>query len=142
MGAVTLVFIMMLGVNVPAVAILLDVFGERVSARFDDLSLVQNVDTVGLDPTQNAVVVRDEKDGDAALAKLRDLLGDELQCVDIETGIYLINDDALGRKERELQYLHFLLFAAGKSFVEGAREEFAVHFQRFCRVFDALAKMR
>ena len=63
------------------------------------LPFVHDVDAVGLYPTQDAVVVRDEKDGDAARAKLGDLFGDELQGVDVQSRIYLVDDDALRGQE-------------------------------------------
>src|SRR3989344_9180784 len=124
MGAVTFVFISMLRINIGTVAVFLDIFRQRARAALDYLALVHDVDAVGRYPAQDAVVVRDEKDGDAALAEFGNLLCDKLQGVYIEARIYLLDDDAFRGKERELEYLHFLLLPARKSFVDGAREEF------------------
>src|SRR3989338_2053180 len=142
MGAVTFVFMSVLRVDVGTVAVLLDIFCQSARAALDNLALVHDVDAVGLNPAEDAVVVRDEKDGDAALSGFGYLSGDELQSVDVEARIYLVDDDAFRRKERELKYLHFFLFPARKAFVNRAREELVGHVQRLCRVFDILPEVR
>src|SRR3989344_8184577 len=130
MGAVTFVFISVLRINIGTVAVLLDIFCQRARAALDNFALVHDVDAVGLYPAEDAVVVRDEKDGDAALAELAYLSGDELQGVDVQSRVYLVDDDAFRRKERELEYLHFLLLPARKSFVDGACKELVGHVER------------
>src|SRR3989338_2948396 len=115
MGAVTFVFMSVLRVDVGTVAVLLDIFCQSARAALDNLALVHDVDAVGLNPAEDAVVVRDEKDGDAALSELGYLSGDELQSVDVQSRVYLVDDDAFRRKERELEYFHFLFLAARES---------------------------
>jgi hypothetical protein len=74
--------------DVAVVALSLELVGELGSTLLGDPAVDEDVDEGGLDVAQDPRVVRDEQDALAgALAEAVDALRDDLQRVDVETGV-------------------------------------------------------
>ena len=107
----------------PAVALLLELADQLRAALLDDPALEHDVDEVGLDHVQDALVVGDDQDAHVGAGELVDALGDGAQRVDVEAGVGLVEDRDLRPQQRQLQQLHALLLAAGEAVVEVAAGE-------------------
>ena len=107
----------------PAVALLLEHADQLRAAFLDDPALEHDVDEVGLDHVQDALVVGDDQDAHVGPGELVDALGDGAQRVDVEARVGLVEDRDLGLQQRQLQQLHPLLLAAGEAVVEVAAGE-------------------
>src|SRR5438093_3734254 len=111
------------------VADLLEVLGQLRAAGLDDPPVVEDVDAVGPDVIEEAVVVCD--DDDARLGRLEtvDRVGDDAHRVDVEAGVRLVHDRHLRLEHGQLQDLGPLLLAAREALVEVAGRELVVHAQ-------------
>src|SRR6188768_3616400 len=67
-----------------AVALVLEPEGEVLAAGLDDAALGQDVDDVGLDVVQQALVVGDEEHAEVRVEHRVDALRDDAQRVDVE----------------------------------------------------------
>src|SRR5450432_394574 len=101
------------GLGVALVALGLEPVGKLAAALLDDPAVDEHVHEVGLDVAQDPGVVRDEENAAIGLrGEPVHALGDDPQCVDVETGVGLVEDRELGVEQFELQDLVPLLLAA------------------------------
>ena len=84
---------------------------------------------VGNDIIQQTLVVGDHDHAAIGRAQLIDTVGDDLQRIDIETGVGFVEDRDLRLEQAQLQDLVTLLLAAGEAFVHVALGEGGVHLQ-------------
>ena len=96
------------------VAVAFELLGEFHAAGGDDAAVDQDVDAVGGDLVEEALVVRDEHDthGRPVDPDLANALGDDAQRVDVETRVGLVEDREFGFEDRHLHDLVALLLAA------------------------------
>ena len=71
----------------PVVALLFELERQLAPAGADDAPLEEDVDVVGHDVVEEALVVRDEDDRVLGRAQLVDALRDDAQRVDVEAGV-------------------------------------------------------
>src|SRR4051794_26187981 len=103
------------------VALGLEPVGELGPAFLDEATTDEDVNVVGLDVAQDARVVGDEKRaGRARLAHPVDAGRDDLERVDVKTGVGLVEDGELGLQQFELEHLEALLLTPGEALVDRA----------------------
>ena len=90
----------------------------------------QNVDDVGLDVVEQALVVGDQQDAQVGVELGVDALGDDAQRVDVEAGVGLVEDRQLGLQHGHLEHLEALLLAAREALVDVARGERVVELEQ------------
>ena len=110
-------------------------FNQREITGFHNASLVKHVDVIRLDVVQNALVVGDDNKRALAVAQGVHPVGDNLQGVDIQTGVGLIQNAQLGLQHRHLQNVVTLFLTAGKTDVHRAGEQIFRHFQQLDFLF-------
>src|SRR4051794_15641723 len=121
------------------VALGLEAVGELGPAFLDEASADEDMHVVGLDVTQDARVVGDEeRAGGAGLADPVDAGGDDLERVDVETGVGLVEDRELRLQQLELEHLETLLLAAGEALVDRALLERRVDVEPLERAVEVL----
>src|SRR4051794_32177602 len=117
----------------------LEPVGELGAAFLDEATTDEDVDVVGLDVAQDARVVRDEeRAGGAGLAHPVDAGGDDLERVDVETGVGLVEDRELRLQQLELKHLETLLLATGEALVDGTLLEARVDREPLERAVEVL----
>src|SRR5947208_2471050 len=89
------------------------------TARFHNSAVRQNVDKVRHNFIQQSLIVRDHDHCPVGASHGVHAFGDDLQRVDIETGISFVQNGELGLQNSHLQNFVAFLFAAGKAFVYG-----------------------
>ena len=128
-----------LGCGAPAlVALALEPLGQLGAAAVDDAAVDEDVDPVGLQVVEQALVVGDDQDAQlgTVLAHLIDTVGHDLERVDVEAGVGLVEDGDLGLEDGHLQDLVALLLAAREALVEVAVGERRVHVEPLHPVHD------
>src|SRR5438034_1015053 len=106
-----------------AVALVLEAQGEVLAAALDDPALGEDVDDVGGDVVQQALVVRDQEDAELRVQHRVDALGDDPQRVDVEARVGLVEDRDLRLEDAQLEPLESLLLAAAEALVDVPRRE-------------------
>src|SRR3712207_8095566 len=96
----------------PVIALLFKLERQLLAARAHDAATVEDVDEVGDDVVEQALVVRDEDDGVLGRAQAVDAVGDDAQGVDVEPRAGLVEDGELRLQHRHLENLVALLLAA------------------------------
>src|SRR4051812_13318337 len=128
------------------VALGLEPVGELGAAFLDEATADEDVNVVGLDVAQDARVVGDEqRAGGAGLADPVDAGGDDLERVDVETGVGLVEDRELRLQQLELKHLESLLLATGEALVDRTLLEARVNrepLERAVEVLDPGAELR
>src|SRR3954471_14666263 len=125
----------------PAVALLLERGDELRAALLHDPSLVEDVEEVGLDQMQDALVVGDDEDAHVGPLQRVHAVCDDPQGIDVEPRVGLVEHGQLGPLERELEDLHALLLAAREALVEVAGGELARHLGQRHRRLDGRAEL-
>src|SRR6187551_3318250 len=74
----------------PAIALLLELGDQLGPALLDDPALEHDVDRVGLDHVQDALVVGDDQDAHVGPGEGVDPVGDGAQSVDVEARVGLV----------------------------------------------------
>src|SRR5260221_2932048 len=97
--------------------------GEALVAGAHDAAVAQDVDDVGHDIVEQALVMRDYDRGVLGRAKLVDAVGDDAQRVDIKPAIGLVEDRELRLEHRHLEDLVALLLTAGEADIDGALQQ-------------------
>src|SRR3954454_20943828 len=121
------------------VALGLEAVGELGPAFLDEASADEDMHVVGLDVAQDARVVGDEeRAGGAGLADPVDAGGDDLERVDVETGVGLVEDRELRLQQLELEHLETLLLTAGEALVDRALLEARVDREPLERAVEVL----
>ena len=105
------------------VALVLEAQGEVLAARGDDAAVRQDVDVVGRDVVEQALVVRDEEHPEVGAELGVDALGDDAQGIDVEARVGLVEDGELGLQDGHLEHLEALLLAAREALVDVAAGE-------------------
>src|SRR5690606_17809188 len=85
------------------------------AARLDDAPVQKDVDVVGLEVTEDPLVVRDAEDAEVWALQGVDAPRHDAQGVDIEPRIGLVQDGDVRLQHRHLQDLGPLLLAAGEA---------------------------
>ena len=113
----------------PVVAAFFEFEGELFAAGFDDAAVFEDVDDVGLDVVQQALVVGDDEEAAVLAAHGVHAAGDDFEGVDVETRVGFVEDSVFWLQHHELEDFVALLFAAGEAFIDAAASEAAVHFE-------------
>ena len=79
----------------PVIALLFEMQGQVGTARFDDASVQHNVNIVGFDVVQQALIMGDDQHAEFGSAQGVDAFGNDAQRVDVETRIGLIQNGDL-----------------------------------------------
>ena len=104
--------------------------GQFFAPAANDPSLYHDVDMIGNDVIEQALVMRDDKNPAIRAAHGINAVGDDLERVDIEAAVGFVEDRVFRFEHGQLQNFVPLLFAAGKSFVDRARSERAIHLEQ------------
>ena len=67
----------------------------------DDVSVGKDVNEVGHDIVQQALIMRDDQHGTPAVPQRVDTVGHNFERVDIQTGICLVKNRKIGKKEEK-----------------------------------------
>ena len=100
---------------------------QRLVAGARDAAARQHVDLVGHDVIEQPLVVGDQQHAAIGGAQRIHAARHHLQRVDVEAGVGLVEHRERGLEHQHLQDLVALLFAAGETFVDAARQETLVH---------------
>ena len=95
----------------------------------DDAAVPHDVDAVGDDVVEEALVVGDDEEARVRAAHGVDAFGDDAERVDVEAGVGLVEDGVLRLEHHQLEDLAALLLAAGEAFVDEAGGELPVHLE-------------
>src|SRR5258708_30229400 len=125
----------------PVVPLALDLNRQVGAAGLDDPALVHDVDEVGGDVVEDALVVSDQEHPEVWSAQPLHGVGDGTQGVDVEARVGLVEDRDLGMEDAHLQDLGPLLLAARKAVVDVAGGERWVHLQPLHLLGDHLAEL-
>ena len=98
---------------------------ELGPALGDDPATHEDVDVVGLDVAQDALVVRDQERAHVGADERVHAGRDDPERVDVETGVGLVEDRDLRLEHRELEHLDPLALAPREPVVHVARRELA-----------------
>ena len=96
---------------------------QVLAARLDDPAIEQDVDPVGDDVVEQALIVSDDDHGARRRAQGVDAVCDGLERVDVQPRVGLVQDGELRLEHRHLEDLVALLFAAGKALVDGTVQQ-------------------
>jgi hypothetical protein len=113
----------------PVVAFFFEFEGEAFAAGEDDLAIHEDVDDIGLNIVEEALVVGDEEEATVGGAHGVDAAGDNFEGVDVEAGVGLVEDGVFGFQHHELEDLVAFFLATGEALVDGAAGEGAIHLQ-------------
>src|SRR5699024_10650345 len=124
------------------VAGILKLVCELSAASLDDLAVGEDVYEVRNEVVEDVQVVR--KHDDSALGFLLvgvDSVGNNAQCVNVETGVGLIHDSELWLEQVELHYFVALLLATGEAFVYGTSNEGLVDVQTLTSFLELIVPL-
>ena len=93
------------------------------------MAVHEDVDDVGLDVVEEALVVGDEEEATGLAAHGIDAAGDDFEGVDVEAGVGFVEDSVFGFQHHELEDLVAFFLATGEAFVDGTAGEGAIHFE-------------
>jgi hypothetical protein len=111
----------------PVVTLGLEPEGEILVAAQDDAALGHDMNLVGNDVVEQALVVGDHEHADVRTAQGVHAGGDDLERIDVETTVGLVEHRIGGLKHGHLQNLTALLLAAREPLVHGTGGEIARH---------------
>ena len=83
-----------------------------------DTTIRHHVNKVGDDVVEQALIMRDDELRGIRTMQLVHAAGNDLQCVNIQTGIGFVEDGQLGFEHRHLEDLRAFLFAARETFID------------------------
>ena len=93
------------------------------------MAIHEDVDDVGLDVVEEALIVGDEEEAAGLAAHGVDAAGDDFEGVDVEAGVGFVEDGVFGFQHHELEDLVAFFLATGEALIHGAPGEGAVHFE-------------
>src|SRR5690625_901260 len=106
------------------VAGLLQLRSELGATGLDDLAVSEYVYKVRNDVVEDALVVGNHQDATVGFFLVGiDAVGNDTQCVNVQTRVGLIHDSELWLEQIKLHNLVALLLAAGETFVDGTSDE-------------------
>lgn len=121
---------------------LVDPGDERRVVVPHDMALDHHVDAVDIEMLEDAGVVGDDEHrAVTVLAVGVHAVADGGQCVDVETGVRLVEDGKLGLQQQELEHLYLLFLAAREAHAQLTVEVGGVHVELGGELFDATAEL-
>src|SRR6266478_4722151 len=101
----------------PVIAAPFELDRERTVAAARDSAAYQDMHVVRNDVIQQALIVRDQDDRSLRRAQRVYAVGDELQRIDVESGIRLVEDGKPRLEHEHLQDLVAVIFAAREALI-------------------------
>src|SRR5690625_3679108 len=124
------------------VAGLLQLGSELGATGLDDLAVSEYVYKVRNDVVEDALVVGNHQDATVGFFLVGiDAVGNDTQCVNVQTRVGLIHDSELWLEHIKLHNLVALLLAAGETFVDGTSDEGLIYVQALTSVGEFLVPL-